>query len=81
MILFNRASRKALSRGPEQFESIPPVIPNAVGNNAPDVELVAFHDEPVGIFSVSRAQHRLTSHECEVIDQRLLVNDADDDLT
>jgi len=81
MILLNRGSRKFLSRAPEQFDSIPPVIPNAVGNNAPDVELDGFHDEPVGVFSVGRAQHGLTPHECEVLDQRLLVNDADDDLT
>lgn len=56
------------------------MIPNAVGNNAPDFEVVPFHDEAVGIFSVRRAQYRVPAHKGQVLDQRLLVHHADDDL-
>lgn len=52
-----------------------------MGDHAPDIEVVSFHDEAVGVFSVCRAQHRVTAHKGEVLDQRLLIDDADDHLT
>lgn len=50
-------------------------------DHSPDIEVVPFHDETVRVFSVCRAQHRVTAHEGEVLDQRLLIDDADDDLS
>jgi hypothetical protein len=61
--------------------SVPPEIPYALSDDAPDIEVVSFHDKAVGIFSVGRAQHSVTSHECQVLDQGLLVHHTDDDLT
>jgi hypothetical protein len=56
------------------------VIPNAVSDDAPDIEVVSFHDKAIGIFTVGRAQHRVTSHKRQVLDQGLLIDHADDDL-
>ncbi len=52
-----------------------------MGDHAPDIEVVTFHNEAVGIFAIGLAQHRLPPHECQVLDQRLLVDDTNDDLT
>jgi hypothetical protein len=56
------------------------MVSDAVRDNSLDIEVVSFHYEAVGVFSVRRAQHRVTAHKGKVLDQRLLVDDADDDL-
>ena len=57
------------------------MIPNAVSYDAPDIEVVSFHDEAIRIFAVGRAQHRVTSHNRQVLHHGLLIDDANDDLT
>lgn len=61
--------------------SISPMVTDAMSDHAPYIEVVPLHDETVRVFSVRRAQHRVTAHEGEVLDQRLLVHHADDDLS
>lgn len=56
------------------------MITDAVSNHAPDIEVVPFHDEAVVVFPVRGAQHHVATHKGEVLDQRLLVDHADDDL-
>lgn len=48
------------------------MIADAVRHHAPHINVVPFHDEAVGKFSVRRAQRRAAASKSRVLEQRLL---------